>query len=62
MAQLCTKRADLHDVTGRFKENNMRVLKRNVSRNFALMKQVVPYLNSAQSTMSSSSSTINKRF
>ena len=60
--QLCTKRADLHHVTGRVGGNNVRVLELNVWRKLALMKQVVPYVNTTQSTLSASSSNINKRF
>ena len=59
---LCTKRTDLHHVMGMFEEINVRVLKLNVSPKFALMKQVVLNVFSAQSTLSSSISNINKRF
>ena len=59
---MCTKRTDLHHVTGLFEENNVRVMELKISPKFALIRQVVLNVYSAQSTMSSSSSNINKRF
>ena len=38
---LGNKRADLHHITGRFEENNVRVPELNVSPSFAWMEQVV---------------------
>ena len=58
---MCTKRTDLHQMTGRFEENNVRVLELNVSPMFALMKQVVLNVKNAQSKISSTNSIINKR-
>ena len=59
---MCTKRAELHHVMGRFERINVRVLELNVSPKFALMKQVVLNVRSTQSTVSSGSSAIDNLF
>ena len=61
-ALLCTKRTNLQQITVRLEMNNVRVLELNVTPKFALMKQSELNVNSAQSTMSASSSNINKCF
>ena len=61
-SQLCTEGTDLHHVTWRFEENNVRVLELNVSPKFAQMKQVVAIVRTTQPTKFSSTSKINKRF
>ena len=59
---MCTKRPDFYHVTGRFEENNVRVVELNVSPKFYMMKQVVLKKYSAQSTKTSTSNNIKKRF
>ena len=59
---LCTKRTDLQHIAGRGEPNSVRVLDLRVSPKFAFRKQVVNNVNSTQSTMSSRSGSIDKRF
>ena len=56
------KRTDLHQTTGRFEENTVRVLELSFSSKSAFMEQCVLNVNSTQPTVPSSSSNNKKWF